>query len=141
VVGPNCKVGPVAHLRDHNVIADHCRIGNFVELKKSTVGTHTNVSHLSYVGDASIGGNANLGAGTITANYNHITKVKSRTTIGAGASTGSNSVLVAPITLGDDSVVAAGTVATKDVPAGSLAVGRARQEVIEGWTAKQKGKM
>ncbi|HEY9679251.1 MAG TPA: bifunctional UDP-N-acetylglucosamine diphosphorylase/glucosamine-1-phosphate N-acetyltransferase GlmU [Drouetiella sp.] len=136
VVGRNCKVGPFSHLRDGNEIGDNVRLGNFVEIKKSEIGNKTNVSHLSYVGDASVGSGANLGAGTITANYNHTTKKKSRTTIGDNASTGSNSVLVAPISLGDDASVAAGTVATKDVPAGALAVGRARQENKEGWTKR-----
>lgn len=138
VIGSDCKVGPFSHLRDGNEIADQVRIGNFVEIKKSSIGKKTNVSHLSYVGDASVGSNANLGAGTITANYNHATKQKNRTTIGDGASTGSNSVLVAPITLGDKATVAAGTVATRDVPAGALAVGRARQENKEGWSDRKK---
>jgi bifunctional UDP-N-acetylglucosamine pyrophosphorylase/glucosamine-1-phosphate N-acetyltransferase len=137
-IGADCKVGPFAHLRDGNEVGDHVRIGNFVEIKKSSIGNKTNVSHLSYVGDASVGNNANLGAGTITANYNHATKKKNRTTIGDGASTGSNSVLVAPITLGDKATVAAGTVATRDVPAGALAVGRARQENKEGWNDRNK---
>jgi bifunctional UDP-N-acetylglucosamine pyrophosphorylase / glucosamine-1-phosphate N-acetyltransferase len=138
MIGRDCKIGPFAHLRDGNQIGDNARIGNFVEIKKSVIGHKTNVSHLSYVGDASVGNNANLGAGTITANYNHTTKKKSRTTIGDGASTGSNSVLVAPITLGDKASVAAGTVATRDVPAGALAVGRARQENKEGWSDRGK---
>ncbi len=137
VVGSDCKIGPFSHLRDGNEIGNHARIGNFVEIKKCVIGNKTNVSHLSYVGDASVGSNANLGAGTITANYNHATKKKSRTTIGDGASTGSNSVLVAPITLGDLATVAAGTVATRDVPSGALAVGRARQENKEGWSGRK----
>ncbi len=139
-LGADCKIGPFSHLRDGNEISDRCRIGNFVEIKKSVIGHKTNVSHLSYVGDASVGSDANLGAGTITANYNHTTKAKSRTTIGDGASTGSNSVLVAPITLGNRASVAAGTVATRDVPPGALAVGRARQENKEGWSDRGKDK-
>jgi bifunctional UDP-N-acetylglucosamine pyrophosphorylase/glucosamine-1-phosphate N-acetyltransferase len=137
-VGSNCRVGPFAHLREHTAIGDKCRIGNFVEIKKSEISDATNVSHLSYVGDATVGSKANIGAGTITANYNHLTGTKSKTVIGDGASTGSNSVLVAPIQLGDGSVVGAGTVATRDVPAGALAVGRARQENKEGWVGKQR---
>lgn len=137
-IGNSCKIGPFAHLRDGNVLSDAVRIGNFVELKKTTIGDHTNVSHLSYVGDAELGSRANLGAGTITANYDHITKKKNRTTIGDDASTGSNSVLVAPITIGDGAVVAAGSVATKDVPAGALAVGRARQEIKAGWAENKR---
>lgn len=138
VIGQDCKIGPFSHLRDGNEIGNQARIGNFVEIKKTIIGQKTNVSHLSYVGDASVGSYANLGAGTITANYNHATKKKNRTTIGDGASTGSNSVLVAPITLGDQATVAAGTVATRDVPAGALAVGRARQENKEGWSNRGK---
>jgi bifunctional UDP-N-acetylglucosamine pyrophosphorylase / glucosamine-1-phosphate N-acetyltransferase len=137
-VGNKCKVGPYAHLRPGTVVSDNAKIGNFVELKKSFVGLNTNVSHLSYVGDATVGNNANIGAGTIIANYDHITGEKKRTTIGNGAATGSNSVLVAPVTLGDESVVGAGTVVTKDVPAGSLSVRRVSQENIDGWVDKRK---
>lgn len=137
-VGDHCRVGPFAHLREKTVIGDKCRIGNFVEIKKSEIDNATNVSHLSYVGDATIGSKANIGAGTITANYNHLTGIKSKTVIEDGASTGSNSVLVAPICLGAGSVVGAGTVTTRDVPPGALAVGRARQENKEGWVDKQR---
>lgn len=137
-IGSNCKIGPFAHLREHAAVADNCRIGNFVEIKKSNIAKKTNVSHLSYVGDADIGSGVNVGAGTITANYDHLTGKKSRTVIKDGASTGSNSVLVAPITVAEEAVVAAGTVATKDVPAGALAVARARQENKEGWTQRKK---
>lgn len=133
IIGEDCKVGPFAHLRDGNEIGSKVRVGNFVEIKKSSIGSKTNVSHLSYVGDATVGSEANLGAGTITANYNHATKKKNRTIIGDGASTGSNSVLVAPVTLGDNATIAAGTVVTRDVPARALAVGRARQENKEDW--------
>lgn len=136
-IGDNCTVGPFSHLRDGNDIAPHVRIGNFCELKKTTVGSNTNVSHLSYIGDAAVGSGTNIGAGTITANYNHTTKKKSRTVIGDNASTGSNSVLVAPVTLGDHASVAAGTIVTRDVPNGALAVGRARQENKEGWADRK----
>jgi bifunctional UDP-N-acetylglucosamine pyrophosphorylase/glucosamine-1-phosphate N-acetyltransferase len=137
-VGSDCRIGPFAHLRDGSLLADAVRVGNFVELKNCSVGSETNVAHLSYVGDAEVGSQANIGAGTITANYDHITKVKARTIIGDGASTGSNSVLVAPITVGNQASVAAGTVATRDVPDGALAVGRARQENKEGWVDSRK---
>jgi len=133
IIGNRCKIGPFAHMRDTNVLADSVRIGNFVEIKNTTIGEHTNVSHLSYVGDAEVGNRANIGAGTITANYDHVSKKKSRTVILDDASTGSNSVLVAPITLGKWASLAAGSVATKDVPDGALAVGRARQVNKEGW--------
>lgn len=137
-IGNDCKIGPFAHLRDLATVADKCRIGNYVEIKKSNIASNTNVSHLSYVGDADLGSRVNIGAGTITANYDHLTKNKSRTVIADGASTGSNSVLVAPIKLGVEAVVAAGTVATKDVPDGALAVGRGRQENKEGWVKRKK---
>jgi len=133
IIGNDCRIGPFAHLRDNNNISNNVRIGNFVEIKQSAIAEKTNVSHLSYVGDANIGSRSNIGAGTIIANYDHTTKRKARTVIGDNASTGSNSVLVAPIMIGDGAVVAAGTVATKNVPAGALAVGRVRQENKEGW--------
>ncbi|MBX9695952.1 MAG: bifunctional UDP-N-acetylglucosamine diphosphorylase/glucosamine-1-phosphate N-acetyltransferase GlmU [Cyanobacteria bacterium] len=139
-IGDRCLIGPFSHIREGNVIDNAVRVGNFVELKKSDIGNNTNVSHLSYVGDTSIGSGANIGAGTITANYDHLTKTKSRTVIGSGASTGSNSVLVAPVTLGEESVVGAGTVVTNDVPAGALAVRRSKQENLEGWSNKRKTK-
>ena len=132
-IGSSCRVGPFAHLRDSNVLSDAVRVGNFVEIKNSIIGDHTNVSHLSYVGDAELGSRSNIGAGTITANYNHVTKEKFRTVIGDDASTGSNSVLVAPVRLGHGAFLAAGSVATKNIPDGALGVGRARQEIKEGW--------
>jgi len=137
-IGSDCRVGPFAHMREGALIKDKVRIGNYVEIKKSEIDAHTNVSHLSYVGDASLGQGVNIGAGTITANYDHITKKKSRTVIGDGASTGSNSVLVAPVEIGSGASVAAGTVVTKDVPDGSLAVGRARQENKAGWLDRRR---
>lgn len=140
-IGDSCRVGPFAHLREGVVLADSVRVGNFVEVKKSEIGPCTNVSHLSYVGDATLGQGVNIGAGTITANYDHISKVKSRTVIADGASTGSNSVLVAPVTIGPEAVVAASTAVTRDVPAGALAVGRARMEIREGWAESRKRKL
>ncbi len=137
-IGKNCRVGPFAHLRDGNLVADQVRLGNFVEVKNTSIANKTNISHLSYVGDSDIGTGTNIGAGTITANYDHITKRKARTRIGDNVATGSNSVLVAPINLGNGSSVAAGTVATRDVPAGDLAVGRARQENKEGWAENRR---
>ncbi|HEY9871677.1 MAG TPA: bifunctional UDP-N-acetylglucosamine diphosphorylase/glucosamine-1-phosphate N-acetyltransferase GlmU [Candidatus Obscuribacterales bacterium] len=140
-VGSDCRVGPFAHLRERACIADYSRIGNYVEIKKSEIGSHTNVSHLSYVGDATVGSKVNIGAGTITANYNHLTGQKSRTIIGDGAFTGSNSVLVAPVEVGPGASVAAGTVVTKNVPDGALAVGRARQENKEGWVERRRSQL
>lgn len=132
-VGSDTRVGPFAHLRDHAEISDKCRIGNFVEIKKSEIGQSTNVSHLSYIGDATLGKSVNIGAGTITANYDRLSGKKSRTTIGDNSSTGSNSVLVAPLEIGNQAMVAAGTVTTRNVPDGALAVGRARQDNKDGW--------
>ncbi|MDR3615167.1 MAG: bifunctional UDP-N-acetylglucosamine diphosphorylase/glucosamine-1-phosphate N-acetyltransferase GlmU [Candidatus Obscuribacterales bacterium] len=137
-IGSHCKVGPFAHLRDGNVVGDGVRLGNFVEIKNSTIANKTNVSHLSYVGDADLGSGSNLGAGTIIANYDHLTKKKSRTTIGDNVATGSNSVLIAPIVIGDGAVVAASTAATKDVPAGALAVGRAKQVNLDNWADNKR---
>lgn len=139
-IGNHCKVGPFSHLREHSVLRDKVKVGNFVELKKTIINERTNASHLSYLGDSTLGSGCNIGAGTITANYDHITKVKSRTTICDGASTGSNSVLVAPVTLEENSVVAAGSVITKDVPKGALALTRSELKFYEGWAEKRKKK-
>jgi bifunctional UDP-N-acetylglucosamine pyrophosphorylase / glucosamine-1-phosphate N-acetyltransferase len=132
--GSQCAIGPYSHIRDGAVIGDHCRIGNFVEIKKSTLGNHTNSSHLSYLGDATLGERVNIGAGTITANYDGFRK--NPTIIGNGTKTGSNSVLIAPITLGENVNVGAGSVVTKDVPDGALVVARAKQVVKENWKPK-----
>lgn len=131
VVGAGTRVGPYAHLRGAAQTGDRCRIGNFVELKNTTLGDATNVSHLSYLGDATVGTRTNIGAGTITANYDGVKK--HRTTLGDRVKTGSNSVLVAPITLGNDVTVAAGSVLTEDVPADCLAIARSRQTLKPGW--------
>ncbi len=139
-IGNTCYIGPFSHLRTHTVVADRVRVGSFVEVKLSNIGSLSAVPHLSYIGDTSIGTDVNVGAGTITANYDHITKIKSATTIEDGASIGSNVVLVAPVKIGQESVVAAGTTVTKDVEAGSLAVRRVKQENIAGWTKKRKQK-
>jgi bifunctional UDP-N-acetylglucosamine pyrophosphorylase / glucosamine-1-phosphate N-acetyltransferase len=138
-IGADCRIGPFAHLREGACVSRQCRIGNFVEVKKSLIGEHTNVSHLSYIGDALLGREVNIGAGTITANYDRISGRKSRTMIGDRSATGSNSVLVAPVVVGDDAFVGAGTVITKDVPDGALGVARAQQVNIAGWVEKKRG--
>jgi len=130
-VGNDVSVGPYAHLRPAAVIANDCRIGNFVEVKKSSIGAGSKVNHLSYIGDAELGAGVNVGAGTITANYDGVNK--HRTVIGDGSKTGANSVLVAPITLGNQVTVAAGSTLTKNVPDGALALGRAKQLIKENW--------
>ncbi len=130
-VASDCAIGPYAQLRPGTLLEADCRIGNFVEIKNSRIGAGSKVNHLSYIGDAELGSNVNIGAGTITANYDGVNK--HRTVIGAGSKTGANSVLVAPIQLGADVTVGAGSTLTKDVPAGALALGRAKQLVKENW--------
>jgi bifunctional UDP-N-acetylglucosamine pyrophosphorylase/glucosamine-1-phosphate N-acetyltransferase len=135
VVEDGAQLGPFCHLRPQCHVAAGAKIGNFVEMKKARIGRGAKVPHLSYVGDAVVGAAANLGAGTITCNYDGVSKHE--TVIGARAFIGTNASLVAPITIGDGAYVAAGSVITKSVPAGALAVGRARQEVREGWAARR----
>jgi bifunctional UDP-N-acetylglucosamine pyrophosphorylase/glucosamine-1-phosphate N-acetyltransferase len=131
VVKNGSQIGPYAHLRGHAEVGESCRVGNFVELKNSKLGDRTNVAHLSYLGDATLGYKVNIGAGTITANYDGVNKHP--TQIGDRAKTGANSVLVAPVTLGSDVTIAAGSIITEDVPDDSLAIARARQVVKPGW--------
>ncbi len=133
-VGPNATIGPFARLRPGAEIGDGAKIGNFVEVKNSTIAPGAKVNHLSYIGDATVGTKANIGAGTITCNYDGYAKHK--TTIGEKAFIGSNSALVAPITIGDGAYVGSGSVITKNIAAGDLAVARGRQAVIKGWAAK-----
>ncbi|MBQ2872038.1 bifunctional N-acetylglucosamine-1-phosphate uridyltransferase/glucosamine-1-phosphate acetyltransferase [bacterium] len=132
-IGNNCKIGPFAHIRGNVEIDDYVKIGNFVELKKATIKSNTNVCHLSYVGDSEIGSGCNIGAGTITANYNPITKIKSKTIIKDGANTGSNSVIVAPVVMGENSNLAAGSVLTKNLDSNALGLTRAALRVIQNW--------
>ena len=134
VVKDNTRIGPYAHLRGKAQIGEACRIGNFVEIKNTKIGDHTNAAHLSYLGDATLGNQVNIGCGTITANYDGVRKHP--TVIGDRTKTGSNSVLIAPITLGEDVTVAAGSVITKDVPEDSLVIARSRQVVRQGWRPK-----
>ncbi|MDE5081973.1 MAG: bifunctional UDP-N-acetylglucosamine diphosphorylase/glucosamine-1-phosphate N-acetyltransferase GlmU [Trichodesmium sp. St18_bin1] len=135
MVADNTRIGPYAHLRGDSQVGSHCRIGNFVELKKAQVGDRSNAAHLSYLGDATLGEKVNVGAGTITANYDGVKKHKTK--IGDRSKTGSNSVLVAPVTLGEDVTVAAGSVVTKNVEDDSLVIARTRQTVRKGWRLKQ----
>jgi len=132
-VASDCAIGPFAQLRPGADLAEGCRVGNFVEIKKSSLAEGCKVNHLSYIGDAELGSGVNVGAGTITANYDGVNK--HRTVIGAGSKTGANSVLVAPIVLGEGVTVGAGSTLTKNVPAGALALGRAKQLVKENWQA------
>ena len=130
-VAANTRIGPYAHLRGGVKLGEKCRVGNFVEIKKSTLDANTNVAHLSYIGDATLGEKVNIGAGTITANYDG--KNKHQTIIKKGTKTGSNSVLVAPVTLGENVTVAAGSIVTQDVQDNALVVARSRQKEIPDW--------
>jgi len=132
------QAGPFSRLRPGNHVAEGARIGNFVELKKTRLGAGAKANHLAYLGDAEIGAACNIGAGTITCNYDGARK--SPTRIGGGAFIGSNSTLVAPLEIGDGAYVAAGSVVTDAVPADSLAVGRARQVNKEGWAKKRRAR-
>lgn len=134
-VAANTQIGPYTHFRTDVVVGEGCRVGNFVELKKTTLGDRTNVAHLSYLGDTTTGQNVNIGAGTITANYDGVNKHK--TVIGDRTKTGANSVLVAPLTLGADINIAAGSAVTEDVGDDALVIGRARQVVKPGWRLKK----
>jgi bifunctional UDP-N-acetylglucosamine pyrophosphorylase / glucosamine-1-phosphate N-acetyltransferase len=137
-IGARCNVGPFARIRPTGTLADDVHIGNFVEVKNSKMGVGSKANHLTYVGDAEVGSKVNLGAGTIIANYDGANK--HRTVIEDGVHTGSNSVLVAPITVGAGATVGAGSTVTRTVPAGKLTLARARQVVIEDWVRPIKQK-
>ncbi|TDK29412.1 bifunctional UDP-N-acetylglucosamine diphosphorylase/glucosamine-1-phosphate N-acetyltransferase GlmU [Luteimonas terrae] len=129
-------IGPFARLRPGTVLADGVHIGNFVETKNTTLGVGSKANHLTYLGDAEIGAGSNVGAGTITCNYDGVNK--SKTVIGDRAFIGSNAALVAPVRIGDDATTAAGSVIVNDVPDGKLAVARGRQTIVEGWERPKK---
>ena len=133
------KVGPFVRMRGGAVLEQGAEIGNFVELKNTHMGPGAKAAHLTYLGDAEVGAKANVGAGTITCNYDGV--FKHRTSIGAGAFIGSNSALVAPVTIGAGALVGAGSVITQDVPEGALAVARGRQEVRPGWAVRMRERL
>ncbi len=135
-VKEGANIGPYAHLRPETVVEKGAKIGNFVELKKTIMGEGSKASHLTYLGDATIGKKVNIGAGTITCNYDG--EKKHKTVIEDGVFIGSNNSLVAPVKLGKDSYTGAGSTITKDVPAGNLAIARSRQTNISGWRKKNK---
>lgn len=137
-IAKNCKIGPFARIRGEVELAEGVKIGNFVEIKKTKIDAHTNVCHLSYIGDSTLGSNVNIGAGTITANYNHITKEKFQTVIEDNASTGSNSVIVAPVHIGENASVGAGSVISKDIEANALGLTRAPLKILKGWFDRVK---
>ncbi len=136
VIGSGCHVGPFARLRPGTLLADQARIGNFVETKNARLGEGAKANHLSYLGDAEIGAHSNIGAGTITCNYDGVNK--SKTLIGDNAFIGSNSALVAPVNIGAGATVGAGSVITADVPDAHLGVGRSKQRNIAGWQRPKK---
>jgi len=138
-IGSSCKIGPMAHLRGNCIVGNNSKIGNFVELKNATIGEKTNACHLSYIGDSEVGNNVNIGAGTITANYNSITKEKNKTILKDGVSVGSNCVLVAPVTLNENAFVGALSSITKDVEKDSLALTRSEQKEYKNWVKNKKG--
>lgn len=132
------KIGPFSNLRPGAVLGEATKVGNFVEIKNSTIGQRVSLSHLTYIGDASIGNDTNIGAGTITCNYDGYTK--SRTEIGSNAFVGSNSTLVAPVKIGNDTLIAAGSVITSDVHDWALGIGRGKQENREEWVRTWRAK-
>ena len=136
-VGQGTTVGPYARLRPGARLGANVRIGNFVEVKESEIAAGARANHLSYIGDSTVGAGANIGAGTITCNYDGT--AKHRTEIGEGAFIGSNSALVAPVKVGDRAYVGSGSVITREVPADALAIGRARQVIKEGWVTRLRG--
>jgi bifunctional UDP-N-acetylglucosamine pyrophosphorylase / glucosamine-1-phosphate N-acetyltransferase len=138
-VGPGAVVGPFAHLRDGAELAAGSRVGNYVEVKKSRLGEGAKAMHLSYLGDALIGRETNIGAGTITCNYDGVRKNPTR--IGARTFIGSGTELIAPVEVGDEAYVAAGSTITDSVPSGALAIARARQETKPGWARRRRERM
>ncbi len=137
-LGHDCQVGPFSYIRPGTVLAAGVKVGDFVELKKAVIGAGSKVPHLSYIGDAVVGEGVNIGAGTITCNYDGVRKHETR--IGDRAFIGSNTNLVAPVTIGEGAVTGAGSTITKDVPPGALAVERARQVIVPNWRKKKEEK-
>jgi bifunctional UDP-N-acetylglucosamine pyrophosphorylase/glucosamine-1-phosphate N-acetyltransferase len=130
-LGPDWVIGPFARLRPGTTLAAGAHVGNFVEVKNSSLGAGSKANHLTYLGDATVGANVNVGAGTITCNYDG--RNKSRTVIEDGVFIGSGNMLVAPVTIGADATIGAGSTITENAPAGKLTLARTRQVTIEGW--------
>jgi bifunctional UDP-N-acetylglucosamine pyrophosphorylase/glucosamine-1-phosphate N-acetyltransferase len=135
-IASGVSIGPFAHLRPGSTIGERARIGNFVEVKKSTIGAGSKANHLSYIGDATVGRDVNIGAGVITCNYDGFHKYP--TVIEDGVFVGSDVQLVAPVTIGKNALVAAGATITKDVPADALAISRVPQQIREGFSSRRK---
>lgn len=136
-IGPDARVGPYSYLRPGARLGPRSKVGAFVEVKGAEIGEDAKVPHLSYVGDATIGARANIGAATVFVNYDG--RAKHRTTVGEDAKVGSDTMLVAPVAIGPGAYTAAGSVITQDVPAGALGIGRARQRNVEDWVARRRG--
>ena len=136
IIGKHCSIGPFARIRPGTEMADEARVGNFVEIKKSKIGRHSKVNHLSYIGDSELGADVNIGAGTITCNYDGVNKFK--TILGDNVFIGSNTALVAPVTIASGATVGAGSVITKDVAEKQLAIARVRQTNFDGWVRPLK---
>ncbi len=134
-IGSKTKVGPFAYVRPNSIIGENCKVGDFVEVKNSTMGNGAKASHLTYIGDADVGDNVNLGCGVVFVNYDG--KNKHRTTVESGAFIGCNTNLVSPVNVGEKAYVAAGSTVTKDVPEKSLYVARSKERVIEGWVDRR----
>jgi bifunctional UDP-N-acetylglucosamine pyrophosphorylase / glucosamine-1-phosphate N-acetyltransferase len=135
-IGPECRIGPFARIRPESVLAEQVHVGNFVEVKKTRIGSRSKANHLTYLGDATIGANVNVGAGTVTCNYDGVNKWP--TTIGDEVFVGSGSMLVAPVQIGAGATIGAGSTVSRAAPAGQLTVARARQVSIEGWKRPRK---
>jgi bifunctional UDP-N-acetylglucosamine pyrophosphorylase/glucosamine-1-phosphate N-acetyltransferase len=138
VVESGATVGPYSYIRPGTVVKEDAKVGTFVEVKKSIIGNNSKVPHLSYVGDTTIGANTNIGAGSITCNYDG--KQKHETFIGSNVFVGSNTNFVAPVTIGDGAVIGAGSTITKDVPQDALAVARSQQKIKDGWARHRREK-
>ena len=137
-IGNGARIGPFARIRPETRLAENTHVGNFVEIKKSEVGAGSKVNHLSYVGDTTIGERTNIGAGTITCNYDGANK--HRTAIGDDVFVGSDTQLVAPVSIGDGATIGAGSTITKDVPSGELTLSRSEQKTRKGWQRPVKKK-
>jgi bifunctional UDP-N-acetylglucosamine pyrophosphorylase/glucosamine-1-phosphate N-acetyltransferase len=135
-VDAGARIGPFAHIRPLSEVGENAHVGNFVELKKTVLGRGSKANHLAYLGDSTIGEGANIGAGTITCNYDGVNK--NQTVIEDGAFIGSDSQLIAPVRIGKGAYVAAGSSITQDVPDGALAIARGRQETKPGWAEKRR---
>lgn len=134
-VGSDTKIGPFAYLRPNSTIGSHCKVGDFVEVKNSSMGDGAKASHLTYIGDSDVGRDVNLGCGVVFVNYDG--KNKHRSVIGDGAFIGCNTNIISPVTVEEGSYVAAGSTVTKNVPKGSLYVARAKDKIIEGWVERR----